>query len=199
MQLLVQEKDSMKRAVWTFRAIIYKAIFGKFLFPSYLGKPLFLKGTKNIFIGKKVRIFPNVRMEVHGKNSKITIEDDVGIAQNVHITSASNLVIGKSSTILANVFITNIDHDYQEICVNILKQKIIVKETSIGENCFIGIGAAIQAGTILGKQCVVGANSVVRGSFPDYSVIVGSPAKIVKRYNPDTKLWDKTNADGTFK
>ena len=189
----------MKRAVWTFRAIIYKAIFGKFLFPSYLGKPLFLKGTKNIFIGKKVRIFPNVRMEVHGKNSKITIEDDVGIAQNVHITSASNLVIGKSSTILANVFITNIDHDYQEICVNILKQKIIVKETSIGENCFIGIGAAIQAGTILGKQCVVGANSVVRGSFPDYSVIVGSPAKIVKRYNPDTKLWDKTNADGTFK
>ena len=72
-----------------------------------------------------------------------------------------------------------------------VKQKITVKETRIGENCFIGMGAAIMAGTILGKQCVVGANSVVRGNFPDYCVIVGSPAKIVKKYNPETHVWEK--------
>lgn len=66
-----------------------------------------------------------------------------------------------------------------------------IKETKIGENCFIGIGVAIQAGTILGKQCVVGSNSVVRGEFPDYCVIVGAPARIVKKYNFETQRWEK--------
>ena len=166
--------------------------------PSYIGKPIIIKGSRKIFIGKYVRIFPHVRMEVHGNDGVIEIKEDVSIGQNVHITSSSNLIIGKSTTILANVFITNIDHDYQDIGVHILKQKYIIKETSIGENCFIGIGACIQAGTVLGNQCVVGANSVVMGIYPDYCVIVGSPARIVKRYNLSKKVWDRTNPDGTF-
>ena len=53
------------------------------------------------------------------------------------------------------------------------------------------MGAAIMPGTVLGKQCVVGANSVVKGTFPDYCVIVGSPAKIVKKYNQQTHIWEK--------
>lgn len=183
---------------WVLRAFLYAPFFGKIQFPTYIGKPVIIKGSRKIFIGKYVRIYPQVRMETHGENGVIKIQDDVSIGQNVHITSSSNLVIGKSTTILANVFITNIDHDYEEIGVHILKQKYIIKETQIGENCFIGIGACIQAGTILGKQCVVGANSVVKGAFPDYSVIVGSPARIVKRYNISNQNWDRTHPDGTF-
>jgi acetyltransferase-like isoleucine patch superfamily enzyme len=176
---------------WFFRAILYKFIFGRLIFPSYIGKPIFIKGYTKIFIGKRVRIFPGVRIEVHGQNSKLIIEDNVGIGQNVHITTGSILRIGKSSTILANVFITDIDHDYTELNIPILEQENIIKKTVIGENCFIGIGAAIQAGTILGKQCIVGANSVVRGTFDDYTVIVGNPAKPIKKYNFEFKKWEK--------
>lgn len=64
-------------------------------------------------------------------------------------------------------------------------------DTKIGEGCFIGFGAVIQAGTILGRHSVVGANSVVKGEFPDYSVIVGVPAKVVKSYNIMTKKWER--------
>lgn len=181
----------LSKFFWILRAVVLSPFFGQIKFPSYIGKPLFILGLKKIFIGKKVRIFPNVRLEVHGANSKITIGDNVGIAQNVHITSGSNLVIGKNTTILANVFITNIDHDYRELGVPILEQKNVIRETIIGENCFIGIGAAIQAGTILGKQCIVGTNSVVRGNFPDYCVIVGNPAKIIKQFNFETQKWEK--------
>lgn len=53
------------------------------------------------------------------------------------------------------------------------------------------MGAAIMAGTVLGKQCVVGANAVVKGTYPDYSVIAGVPAKIIKRYNAQSGLWEK--------
>lgn len=51
------------------------------------------------------------------------------------------------------------------------------------------MGVAIQAGTILGEQCIVGANSVVRGTFPDYCVIAGVPAKIIKIYNKESGEW----------
>lgn len=186
------------KLLWVIRAILYSPFFGKIKFPSYMGRPVFLKGTKNIFIGKRVRIYPNIRLETHGAHGKIQIGDDVGIAQNVHITSASNLEIGAATTILANVFITNIDHDYKEIGINILKQNMLVKETKIGENCFIGMGACLQAGTELGKQCIVGANAVVRGIYQDYSVIVGVPAKVVKRYNYESQEWEKTELDGNF-
>lgn len=177
---------------WALRALLYAPFFGKFGLPSYLGKPLFLMGTRNVFIGKKVRIFPHLRMEVHcGGN--IHIHDDVVISQNVHITSAGNLSIGKSTLILANVFITNIDHDYEELDKHVVNQKYIINDTTIGDNCYIGMGAAIMAGTKLGKQCVVGANSVVRGEFPDYCVIVGAPARMVKKYNFETQEWEKVN------
>lgn len=176
---------------WILRGILYSFFFKKFNMPSYIGKPTFIYGWRKIIVGKRVRIFPNVRLEVHGKNSLLTIDDNVAIGQNVHITTGGNLRIGKSSTILANVFITDIDHDYKEIDNHILDQKMIFKETQIGDNCFIGIGAAIQAGTILGKQCIVGANSVVKGNFPDYSVIVGSPAKVIKKYNFKTNKWER--------
>ncbi len=175
---------------WGLRAVLYSPFFGRFGMPSYLGKPIFLKGIKRVFIGNKVRIFPHLRMETT-ENGSIQIGDDVVISQNVHITSGGKLEIGTRSLILANVFITNIDHEYQELGTHVVKQKLIIKETKIGDNCFIGMGAAIMAGTILGKQCVVGANAVVRGQFPDYCVLAGAPAKIVKKYNPDTEVWEK--------
>jgi len=165
---------------------------------SHIGRPVFIKNFKRIFIGKKVRIFPGARIEVVDKKSSIVFEENISIGQNFHITSCGDLVIGKNTTIAENVMITNIDHDYQEIDKHILEQAHLTKETRIGSNCFIGFGAVIQAGTITGKQCIIGANSVVRGYFPDYCVIVGAPAKIVKRYDEQSTIWRKTNKQGEF-
>lgn len=184
---------------WVLRALCYAPFFNKFKFPSYIGKPVFIKGFKQINIGSRVRIFPHARLEVIDRTSSITFEDNISIGQNFHIISAGNLVIGKNTTIAENVMVTNIDHDYTEIGKHMLDQKNIITETSIGENCFLGFGVVIQAGTTLGKHCVVGANAVVKGDFPDYSVIVGVPARIVKRYNKLSGAWQKTNPDGSFK
>ncbi|AOO65976.1 acyltransferase [Sulfurospirillum halorespirans] len=183
---------------WILRAILYKPFFGSFGFPSYIGKPVFIQNFHRIFIAKRVRIFPYSRMEVIYPTASIVIESNVSIGQNFHIISGSELIIGKNTTISANVLITNIDHEFREISKHILDQSLMVKDTIIGENCFIGYGVVIQAGTILGKQCIVGANAVVRGTFPDYSVIVGVPAKIVKRYDTHNGMWRQTNSSGDF-
>lgn len=190
--------ENIYKFFWIFRAICYKVFFKKIGFLSYIGKPIFLSGVKKISIGSKVRIFPGARFEVIGKNSSIVIEDEVAISHNVHITSCANLIIGAKTTILGNVCITNIDHEYKLIDEHVLKQPLIVKKTIINSNCFIGYGARIQAGTILGHQCIIGANAVVRGVFPDFSVIVGAPGKIIKRYNHKTEKWEKTNSNGEF-
>lgn len=177
--------------VWAFRALLYKLFFGRIGRLTYIGAPCFIEGCRNIYIGNRVRIFPGIRMEAIG-TGRINIGDNVAIEQNVHITSAlSTLYIGKNTTIAANVFITNLDHKYENIDSSVLEQGNIITNTKIGEGCFIGYGAAIQAGTILGKHCVVGTNSVVRGKFPDYSVIVGIPGKIVKRYDSIAQKWVK--------
>ena len=183
---------------WFIRALVYKIFFGKFEFPSYIGKPIYIKNFKQIFIGKQVRIFPNSRIECIGEDAKIIIHDNVSIGHNLHLTALSTLEISKNCTISSNVLITDNQHTYLEIGRHIMNQKSIVKKTFIGENCFIGTGAVIDSGTILGKQCIVGANAVVSGLYPDCCVIVGAPGRIIKRYDVNTKEWKKTEVNGEF-
>ena len=179
--------------IWGIRAIVYKLFFkhiGKF---TYIGKPCFVEGCKNMIIGNRVRIFPGLRIQTLEKG-KIVIGNNTAIEQNVHITSAREILyIGNDVTILGNSFITNIDHEYKNIDVSVLDQGIITKETKINDGCFIGFGASIQAGTKLGKHCIVGTNAVVRGEYTDYCVIAGNPGRIIKKYNTQTKIWEKYN------
>ena len=60
----------------------------------------------------------------------------------------------------------------------------------IGEGTWLGEGVCV-IGAKIGKGCVIGANAVVTKDIPDYSVAVGSPAKVIKKYNSDTKRWEK--------
>lgn len=183
---------------WIIRGLFYKLFFGKFGSLSYIGKPIYIKNFKQIFIGKKVRIFPNSRIECIGEDAKINIHDNVSIGHNLHLTACSKLEISENCTISSNVLITDNEHSYSEIGSHIMEQKLIIKKTFIGKNCFIGTGAVINLGTILGKQCVVGSNAVLSGIYPDYCVIVGAPGRIVKRYDENTKEWKKTNLYGEF-
>jgi len=55
----------------------------------------------------------------------------------------------------------------------------IAKSTNIGRYTFVGGGSYIMPGVTIGKGCVIGVNSVVTHDIPDYSIAVGSPAKII--------------------
>lgn len=70
-----------------------------------------------------------------------------------------------------------------------MHQPLKVKaEVQIGDGSWIGENVSI-IGEIVGKNCVIGANSVVTKDIPDFSVAVGIPAKIIKQYNQTTKQW----------
>ncbi|WP_417762084.1 acyltransferase [Shewanella sp.] len=159
--------------------------------------PLLLVNANRISLGSNVLIRDYARIEVVG-DGFIDVGNNVSIEQFFHATAGGRLMISDNVTISFGAMVTDIDHEYRLIGKHILSQPHVISETFIGENCFIGASAKIQAGTILGKQCIVGANSVVRGHFPDYCVLVGTPAKIVKRYNPESGEWERVKPDGNF-
>lgn len=176
---------------WALRYALYSIfVFGRAGLPGYIGRPIFMMNPKQAYLGKKVRIFPGMRLEIHNQGL-VNIGNNIAIGQNLHLTCGESLKIGDGTIISGNVVVTDIEHNYEQVDVSVHDQGIKTKPTVIGENCFIGFGASIQPGTVLGKQCVVGANSVVKGVFPNYSVIVGSPAKAVKQLNNESLKWER--------
>lgn len=171
---------------------------------SIVLRPLFWT-PESISIGRDVLIWPGCRIEavdvldaaVTGERSastpKIAIGDGVTMQQNCHITAGGALIIGAGTTILCEALITDVDHRYEEFGTRVVDQPMTVMLTRIGQNCFIGAGARILAGTILGDSCVVGANSVVRGNYPSGAVIAGVPGQVVKRFDAASRQWIKVD------
>lgn len=180
-----------------------KNAFKQYRYSDIVRKPIRI--TPNcISLGECVHIEKNARIEGICKwNDKtfspcIELEDNVTIQQNVHITCASRIHIGKNTAIAANVTITDINHLYGDVRIPVEKQDIEVKPVFIDENCKLYNGSVVLPGLRIGKHCVIGANSVVTHDIPDYCVVVGAPARVIKRYNFDSKLWEKTDPKGNF-
>ncbi|MEQ5829012.1 hypothetical protein J3456_16840 [Sulfitobacter sp. NFXS29] len=176
------------KIVWGARALLFSIIAKRIGFPSYIGKPCFVIGVRGIEIGQRFRCFPGLRLEV-SPGALLTVGNDVGFAQNVHIICSHCVTIGDGVRIAAQVAITDTKHRFR--CNGVGAFDPADDEVSsimIGKNTFIGTGAVIEAGTILGAECVVGANSYVRGQFPDSSILAGSPARVIGKRGFMTEL-----------
>lgn len=166
--------------LWFIFFLFRKPFLARSGWRCYFGSAVYVSGMSRIFLGDRFRIFPGARIEVFS-SGKLIVGDDVAIAQNLHLTCKEEILIGTGSCIAANVCITDIKHNIKRGS-NILQCDDTASKTVIGSNCFIGYGAVIDHGTILGDGCVVGANAYVKGVFPPFSIVVGSPAKVVRKY-----------------
>lgn len=174
--------------------------FGK---GSYLIRPLIIGKPENITIGKNVSIQYKVWLtsnpQTGNKSAELVIMDGCRIGNFNHIYATSSIILEKNVLTADNVYISDNLHNYEDINIPIMSQPIKqLKHVRIGEGSWLGENACI-IGASVGKQSVVGANSVVTKDIPDYCVAVGAPAIIVKRYNFDKNQWGKTLPDGSFK
>ncbi len=151
--------------------------------------PRFIELGEKVYIGHHARIqgvenYLGVRF-----NPSIIIKDGVSIQQNIHLTCANLIIIGKNTAVAANVTITDIHHPYDDISLPIEQQKLVVNEVVIGEDCKIYNNVVILPGVHIGKHVTIGANSVVTHNIPDFCVAVGNPAKVMKKYDFEQKKW----------
>lgn len=110
------------------------------------------------------------------------------IGDYCHITCAKRLEIGENVLITQGVFISDSNHVYSDISKPVLAQGLSVKPVTIGAGSWLG-NHAVVVGCSIGRNCVVGANSVVTRDVPDYCVVAGAPARIIKRYDGTAKEW----------
>lgn len=154
--------------------------FGKnsYIGPGYDIAPV----LRGVFLGDNVLIGRNAWLDISrlAKGARISVGNGTQIGRNVMMSAAKKIDLGKNCLVSYNVSFLDHDHSFAPD-VSVFDSGITDgKEIVIADNCFIGAHSFILKGVHLGKQCVVGANSVVVDSFPDYSVIAGNPARKIK-------------------
>ncbi len=113
-------------------------------------------------------------------DSELIINREVQIGRNVFISCVNNINIGRNVTISERVFIGDNNHSFSHTHVPIMQQpNKIGLPVNIGDGSWIGAGAAILHGTTTGRNCVLGANSLIQGEFPDYGVVGTEKAKLL--------------------
>ena len=110
----------------------------------------------------------------------IEIGENVGISPNAYIGARGGLKIGKNTIMGPNVSIHSENHIFKDINIPIRLQEEKRKGIIIGEDCWIGAKTVILDGVIIGNGVVIAAGSVVNKDVPDYAVVAGVPAKIIK-------------------
>lgn len=146
-----------------------------------VGKDCVINGEL-ISIGGKITIGDCVIINANTKvfsNQEVTIEDHVMISWGCNITDSNMHSLHsadrrKDTETAAEAIRTN------TIGQNVDRSHIIMKPVLIKEGAWIGFNAIIMKGVTIGRGAVVGAGSVVTKDVPDYAVVAGNPAVIVK-------------------
>lgn len=183
--------------------LIYKRVFRKIGTKSILLSPLKIQCGKNISIQDHVSIGYKTWLAANPLTGETTCTLEIGdgcyIGNFNHIYATKSIIIESNVLTADKVYISDNLHDYRNPYLPIIKQPIVqINSVVIGSGSWIGENACI-IGAKIGKNCVIGANSVVTKNIPDYCVAVGAPAKIIKRYCGESKQWRITHPDGSFK
>ena len=116
---------------------------------------------------------------------EVTLHEDASVWYGAVLRGdCGEIVVGKGSNIQDNCVI----HEKTTIgCYTTVGHGAIVHGCTIGDNCMVGMGAIVLTGAVIGDNCLIGAGAMVTGKMnaPEGSLILGSPAKVVKEVTPE--------------
>jgi acetyltransferase-like isoleucine patch superfamily enzyme len=145
-----------------------------------------------VHIGHYVRLQGITRNAGRTYTPLIRIGEGSSLENHCTITANERVEIGRRVLIASNVFISDHEHLYEDPARAVMDQGISGgRQVGIGDACHIGQNVCIFGDVTIGEHVVVGANSVVTGDIPSYSVAVGAPARAVKRYNAAAQRWER--------
>lgn len=184
------------RAMAKLRALFFNRLFGTNF--GSMGRHCKIRG-RTIQAGRTVNIGDNCWIEavtrypaysgMQSFNPVINFGAYISLSDAVHISSVERIDIGDFTLIGSRVYIGDHSHGSymdENACAEQSRHSPIsrpladIAPITIGQRCWIGDGAVILAGASIGNNCVIAANSVVKGAFGDNLVLAGAPARVVK-------------------
>ncbi|STR45482.1 hypothetical protein [Iodobacter fluviatilis] len=184
---------------FSYRIMKLPSIFVSLCFRSRFkkcGRNLFLQlpnkilGVRYAIIGNNFSSGKALRLEIFKShngvifNPSFSIGNNVSINDDCHLACINKIKIGNSVLIASKVFISDHTHgalDFSDIEIHPSLRKLYSKGPIIIEDdVWICEGVVILPNVVIGKGSIIGANAVVTGNIPPYSIAVGSPARVIK-------------------
>lgn len=176
-----------------------RMIFGHYgrnihIYPGvHIVRPRFISIGDNVTIGRDTDIY------VHPENPNsekpvITIGNNAYIGRNNIIGARNKIILEDWVGLGPFTMVGDFAHSYKDIELPFLMQEVSKGGyVHIERSAWIGANVFIVPNVTIGRHSVVGANSVVNADIPAYSVAVGVPARVVKRYDFNLKQWVKVD------
>jgi acetyltransferase-like isoleucine patch superfamily enzyme len=153
--------------------------------------PATIMNERYIRIGEGTVIGPHVSLSAGMAPGQRCVTDPV-------VRIGDRCLIGRGSGIVGHlaidigddvwtgqyVYITDQNHGYEDRRLPISRQTQPERPVSIGAGSWLGHGTVVLPGACIGRHVVIGANSVVTGDIPDYSIAVGAPARVISTQDP---------------
>ncbi len=160
-------------------------ICGLLLRTSSHRKTLFLLSKFGAKIDSNVQIYPPIIIDNAwgtGDFSNLTIEKNVYVGREAFFDLSNKIIIRENTAISGRVaIITHTDTGLTNLLSSYYPHR--TEKVDIGSNSWIGFGATVLSGVIIGDFVVAGAGAVITKSLPQYSVACGVPAEIIKKIN----------------
>lgn len=162
----------------------------KIIFPRarLIRRPFYLRGGKKRFAyGEGFTCGYSCRFDLAGSGRSLVIGRNCKINDRVHISAHESVIIGDNVLMASNIFISDNSHgsygvDPSRPCIAPDDREIVTKPVCIGDNVWIGEGAAVMPGVTVGSGVIIGANAVVTHDVPDNTIVVGAPARPIKQF-----------------
>jgi lipopolysaccharide O-acetyltransferase len=179
-------RHPMKRVVLRSRvtAPYWRRRFHHFGEGVILHKPTWVYGPQQMSIGAHSLVLQGTWLSVEQPAwdkpaPALSIGKRVGIRPYCMISAAEHIEIEDDVIIAAFSSVIDSDHTFALGRPNVMHNPIETAPIRIGRGTWIAERVAVLRGADIGRCCIIGANSVVKGTIPDYSIAVGAPARVV--------------------
>lgn len=161
-------------------------------------RPVYIRGKSNLSYGKGFTTGRGCRFDLKGdKKIRLAFGEYCELGDAVHIVAHEDVKIGNNVLIASKVFISDTSHgsysgkQQSSPLTSPNARPLVTLPVNIEDDVWLGENVVVLPGVHIGKGSIIGSNSVVNKNISEYSIAVGSPAKVVKKYNFDHNIWEK--------
>lgn len=146
-------------------------------------------------VGVNCRFGRYSTIELFRNDSRLTIGEGFRSNSHLHIGVVSSVTIGKNVLVASAVYISDHSHGAygslgpSDPRTTPLSRPLVSAPVEIGDNVWLGEKVAVLPGVRIGHGVVVGAGAVVTKDVPDYCIVAGVPARVIKRYDFEQQQW----------